>query len=81
MRIVDMNGDSPLFMACKSGNENLVKYFVELGANIKNKKKNAKRETLLFMACETGNENLVKYLVELGIDITIKNKHGRNSFI
>jgi len=39
MRIVDMNGDSPLFMTCKSGNENLVKYLVELGANIKNKKK------------------------------------------
>ncbi|KAG4089402.1 ankyrin repeat-containing domain protein [Neocallimastix lanati (nom. inval.)] len=53
----------------KSGNENLVKYLVEIGADY--------GETPLFDACYSGNENLVKYLVENGVDINKKNRWAK----
>ncbi|KAL6625919.1 ankyrin [Neocallimastix sp. 'constans'] len=71
------SGNTPLFYACKSGNENLVKYLVKLGADVK--KINHEKETPLFMACNSGNENLVKYLVELEVDITIESTRGETA--
>jgi len=71
-----MNDYSPLFMACKGGNENLVKYLVELGADVN--KENKFNETPLYGACEEeeGKEKIVKYLVEHGINIKIVNMNG-----
>eukprot|EP00833_Pecoramyces_ruminatium_P002196 jgi/Orpsp1_1/1176228/evm.model.c7180000056874.1 len=63
-----MYGENPLFDACLTGNENMVKYLIEHGADIN--KENHRWETPLFRACSTGNENLVKYLIEHGADIT-----------
>ena len=70
-----------MFNACKSGNEKIVEYLVEHGADVKIK--NDEGETILFIACEGRNEslieNLVKYLVEHGIDITIENEYGETA--
>jgi len=56
-----------LFNACKIGKLRIVKYLVELGADINTENKYG--ETPFFYACSSGNENLVKYLVRLGADI------------
>jgi ankyrin repeat protein len=61
-------------MACKNGNENLVKYLVKIGVDVK--KLNKYGETPLFDACYSGNVNLVKYLVENGVDINKKKIDG-----
>jgi len=71
-------GETPLSYACKNGNETVVKYLIELGANIhkeyKHKRANFHEEdksggTLLHMVCDRGYLNLVKYLIEQGADI------------
>jgi len=63
-----------LYNACQKGHITIVRYLVNLGANIH--KEYNKGETLLFSACEGGNEALVKYLVELGADIHKVNNDG-----
>jgi len=60
-----------LFMACKIGNENLVKCLIELWDDIN--EESYIGNNLLFHACESGNENIVKYLVKHGVDVK-KNK-------
>ena len=67
-----LNNEAPLFSACLSGNENLVKYLIEQGADIN--EEGHRFETPLFNACKSGNENLVKYLIECGADISIKER-------
>ncbi|ORX85834.1 ankyrin, partial [Anaeromyces robustus] len=57
-----------------SGNEDLVKYLIEHGADIN--KENRGGETPLFLACRSGNKNLVKYLIDLGADINKENEEG-----
>jgi len=75
-------GQTPLFIACKKGHINIVKYLAEHGADI-NKETYAKYIlwtfdtgeevsrglTPLFFACQEGHENIVKYLVDHGADI------------
>ena len=68
------DGETPLFYACKNGNETLVKYLVERGADIN--KENKYGYTPLFYACKNGIETLVKYLVEHEADINKENKYG-----
>jgi len=77
---VDVNksneyGKTPLFYACKKGNESKVKYLVEQGADIN--KEGEYNETPLFTACKNGNESIVKYLVEHGADINKKGRSGK----
>jgi len=43
-------GKIPLFLACKNGNENLVKYLIKKKTDVNKKKK--WEETPLFDACE-----------------------------
>ena len=47
-------------MACRDGNENIVKCLVEHGADIN--KENRKKETPLLIAKKGRNENIVNYL-------------------
>jgi len=54
------NKETPLFTACENGNEPLVKYLVELGANIN--KENDYGQNPLFIACKYGNKKVEKYL-------------------
>ncbi|ORY38048.1 ankyrin [Neocallimastix californiae] len=57
-------------MHVENGNEAIVKYLVEHGADV-NKKDNY-GENSLFKACRSGNEAIVKYLVEHGANINKK---------
>jgi ankyrin repeat protein len=59
-------------MACYSGNENLVKYLVELEVDITIE--DTRGETALFIACKNNNKNIVEYLVEHGADINKENQ-------
>ena len=68
------NSSFYLFNACEIGNEVMVKYLIEHGADITIKDK--KKRTALFSACESGNEHLVRYLVGLGADINEKDIDG-----
>jgi len=60
--------------ACEYEFENIIKYFIEHGADVN--KVNKYNITPLFFACKSGNENLVKYLIEHGADIKIVDIHG-----
>jgi len=72
---------SPLRVACENGNEAIVKYLIERGANINSKFvtyndpeciNSMKVETPLSIACRKRNGSLVKYLVEQGADVNIE---------
>ena len=54
----DRNDKTPLFKACKRGDEDMVKYLVEHGVDINNKSRRG--ETPLFKVCKYGNETIVK---------------------
>ncbi|ORX63511.1 ankyrin, partial [Anaeromyces robustus] len=60
----DYNDKTPLFSACESGNENLVKYLMEQGAEINVMSRC--NHTPLYTACQSGYENIVKCLLEHG---------------
>ena len=63
-----------LFNACLLGNESMVKYLVEHGADITIKDND---DRMAFSkACESGNEHLVRYLVRIGADINHENYLG-----
>jgi len=64
-----------LFNPCLLGNEFMVKYLVEHGADIKIKDKN--NRMTFSNACESGNEHLVRYLVRLGADINHEDNDGK----
>ena len=51
-----------LIIAAYNGFEDIVKYFVELGADVNTT--NDEGGTPLMAAAECGNENLIKYLIE-----------------
>ncbi|OUM62626.1 hypothetical protein PIROE2DRAFT_61776 [Piromyces sp. E2] len=67
-------GKSLLFYYCDIGNESIVRYLVELGADIHQENKYG--FTPLFNACKSGNESLVKYLVKQGADIHKESNYG-----
>ena len=72
--ITDKNNCIILAKACESGNLELVKYLVHLGADINNE--NNFGVTHIFNACESGNIILIKYLVEQGLDINKESNYG-----
>jgi len=59
-----------LFSTCTNGNEEIIKYLVEHGADVN--KENDYGVTPLFNACSGGYEAITKYLVEQGADINKK---------
>ena len=65
----------PLHDGCKSGNEKIVKYLVEHGADVNKEDKDGK--TPLFGACWEGHENIVKYLVEHRANVNEEDEDGR----
>ena len=71
--------DDILFVACHTGELELVKYLIEekkLDINVKEKG----GDTLLFRACGSGNLELVKYLVEeKKLDINAVNEYGQTA--
>jgi len=72
------DGETPLFEACRTGNEAIIKYLVEQGANIN--KENRNGETPFFQTCRSGNEANIKYLVKNGTDVNRRNIYGETPF-
>ena len=56
-----------LINACKSGNEQAVKYLIKLGADVNYK--SIFFDTPLHNACLIGNETIFKYLLKHGANI------------
>ena len=74
--IRDTEKSTPLFAAVQKGNENIVKYLVEHGADVNEE---IYGNTPLFAAVKKSNENIVKYLVEHDADVNHKNACGETS--
>jgi len=68
-------GLSPLHLASASGNLEMVKYLLEIGADI-DKKANA-GHTPLYSSTLNNKIEVVKYLVENGSDINLRHESGR----
>jgi ankyrin repeat protein len=66
-----------LFGAARSGNLEVVRYFITNGLELK--VKNSNGETPLFNAVKSGNLEVVKYLVEKGLDVNAKDNSGNTA--
>ncbi len=65
------SGVYPLHKACKKDDEIIVKWLVELGADVNWRNLRTCR-TPLFAACKMGNKPIVKYLIEHNAKIDVK---------
>jgi ankyrin repeat protein len=63
------NDVTPLLPACQENSFDIVKFFVENGANANQKYKVAGNQTPIRFACKTGNIELVEYLINNGAKI------------
>ena len=61
---VNTLGITPLFNACSKGDEAMVKYLVERGADINRKDSSGK--TPLYFAYSSGNKAVINYLIGHG---------------
>ena len=66
--------ETSLYTACIDGYLNIVKLFIESGADVNIKDKNG--ITLLHLSCYNGHLNIVKLLIENGANVMI----GVNAF-
>lgn len=73
----DVNGNTPVMVACAMDNPFLVKLYIKLGADIN--VKNNLGETPLMHAVATHNERLVDYLIASGANITEKANNGKTA--
>ncbi|OUM65155.1 hypothetical protein PIROE2DRAFT_41972, partial [Piromyces sp. E2] len=71
----DKDGNTPLVIACKENNVELIKELVEAGANV-NISDDNNSDTPLIIMCERENEQMVKYLIEHGAEVNKLNKYG-----
>lgn len=65
------SGGYPLHKACKKNYENIVKWLMELGADVNGRSIFTCR-TPLFAACKTGNKFIVEYLLGHDAEINVK---------
>jgi ankyrin repeat protein len=65
-------GETPLIVACKRNNNDIVEFLIHKGANL-NKRDSQKGFTALHVSVIMDNINLVKLLVENGCDLNITN--------
>ncbi|ORX42663.1 ankyrin [Piromyces finnis] len=76
INIQNKDGCTPLHYACEQGNENIVKYLIEKGADTSIKNNNGRIS--LHCTCKAKREsvNIVKYLIEKrGLNINIKDNY------
>lgn len=62
INITNTKGESPLFINCKQGNFEIVKYLVKMGANTKQQTLNG--DSVLFGAIEGRNLEIIKFMIE-----------------
>jgi len=77
--MVDDEDYLPLVIACENGNEKIVEFLVERGADIN--KDNDDGYSPLVAACLMDNENIVKYLIDHGAELNNLDEHGCNPLI
>ena len=74
LNIKNKSSQTPLHIACRFGFYNLVKYLVDMGANMNSIDKENK--TPLFYAVKSKNLQIVKFLIISGADKNIKDING-----
>ena len=78
--MVDSNGTSLLYYACRHGHHSVAKWLLEHGANVNIKMKVEPRSTPLHGAKYRGHVSIVELLLEYGADVNIKNDYGTNVY-
>jgi ankyrin repeat protein len=71
---------SPLMLAVNSGNEPLVYFYLENGAEI-NTRSGAGLETPLMSGCQSGHESIVRILLDSGADPDLQDAAGRTALM
>ncbi|XP_076117419.1 uncharacterized protein LOC143085121 [Mytilus galloprovincialis] len=71
INIADMNGVTPLYVACEKGQLKIVKLLLDNNAIVDIP--NALKSTPLFIACENGNTEIVRLLLQRQADANFKN--------
>ena len=80
LEVRDKTGGSPFLVAGFSGSDELVKYLISRGCNVKDMDNDG--WNVLHFACNTGKLKLVQYLVETYADILIaRDKTGKTPFL
>jgi ankyrin repeat protein len=77
LEVRDLEGSTPLLVACRSGNGDLVRQLVTAGANIQ--AANNKGWTALIEAACYGNPQTVTFLLDSGADITARTAKGETA--
>ncbi|XP_052799836.1 ankyrin repeat and SOCS box protein 11-like [Mya arenaria] len=79
VNLCDLRKVSPLMVACRLGNEQLVKILVRNAANIN--LRDCIGESALYLACEKYHTTIVRYLIEYGasVNIVTNDRHPRGA--
>jgi len=78
INVYDERGYTPLLLAVKNGNTELVKYLVDQGAFLNQKDKKL-GYTELLLASALGKKEIVSYLLQKGSDVSIANADGKTA--
>ncbi len=78
--MIDSNGISLLYHACRDGQYSVAKWLLEHGANINIQMTGRPRSTPLHGAKYRGHLSVVELLLEYGADVNIKNDYGATVF-
>ncbi|CAC5359860.1 unnamed protein product [Mytilus coruscus] len=73
--VKDKTGETPLHLACRKGNEKIVKLFIDNGASIDAKTKKDKMRPF-HEACRNGHRNVVDILLENNVKYDKQNEQG-----
>jgi ankyrin repeat protein len=78
INVYNSDGYTPLLLATRNGNTEVVKYLVDNGAFLNQKDKNL-GYTELLIAASLGKKELVSYFIEKGADPSITTKDGKTA--
>ncbi|ORX78571.1 hypothetical protein BCR32DRAFT_180827, partial [Anaeromyces robustus] len=63
INIENMFFETPLYVACRNGNENIVNYLIKHGADINRENENSYGFTPLLITCSNGYENVLRNII------------------